>query len=127
MKRAKNIYHYQIKKCKKAEESIKRNKLLDACLNGNGDIFKEIKSLRKCKPVVSSSIDGKKENIQEHFKSIYKDLYNSIEDKKNVEKVLSSLNAGMINSHTIDVDQVSASVVKRAVNHLQDHKSDPVF
>ena len=63
MKRTRNIYHYQIKKCKKAEDSIRRNKLLDACINGNGDIFKEIKTLRKCKPEVSSSMDGKRENI----------------------------------------------------------------
>ena len=55
MKRCRNIYHYQIRKCKKAENSIRRNKLLDACLNGNGDVFKEIKALRKSKPVVATS------------------------------------------------------------------------
>ena len=43
MKRSRNIYHYNIRKCKKAENVIRRNKLLDACLNGNGEIFSEIK------------------------------------------------------------------------------------
>ena len=47
MKRCRNIYHYQIRKCKKAENIIRRNKLLDACLNGNREVFKEIKTLRK--------------------------------------------------------------------------------
>ena len=40
MKRTRNIYHYQVNKCKKAEEKIRKNKLLDACLsNGGGDLF----------------------------------------------------------------------------------------
>ena len=30
MKRTRNLYHYQIRKCKKAEENVKKNKLLDA-------------------------------------------------------------------------------------------------
>ena len=53
MKRTRNIYHYNIRKCKKAENSIRRNRLLDACINGNGDIFKEIKKMRKSAPVVA--------------------------------------------------------------------------
>ena len=32
MRRTKNIYHYNVKKCKKNEDMIKRNKLLDACI-----------------------------------------------------------------------------------------------
>ena len=41
MKHTRNIYHYNIRKCKKAENAIRRNKLLDAYLNRNGDLFKE--------------------------------------------------------------------------------------
>ena len=39
MKRTKNIYHVEYKKCEKAEQQIKKSKLLDACLNGNGELF----------------------------------------------------------------------------------------
>ena len=62
MKRTKNKYHYEYKKCSKAEDKIKRNKLLDSCLNGGGDLFKEIKTMRKCKPVVATSMDGVQTN-----------------------------------------------------------------
>ena len=44
----------------------------------------EIKKMRKSSPVVASSMDGVKENVEEHFKDIYKHLYNSIDDKENI-------------------------------------------
>ena len=74
MKRTRNIYHYQFNKCKRAEDKIRKNKLLDACLNQGGDgvdLFKEIKSMRKSKSVVASSIDGVNANIPEHFRNIH--------------------------------------------------------
>ena len=43
---------------------------MDACLNGNGNIFKEIKKLRKCDPKVATSIDGVKSDISDHFRKI---------------------------------------------------------
>ena len=85
MKHSRNVYHFQVRKCKKAENIIRKTKLLDACLNGNGDIFYEIKKMRQSKPVVASSIDGKNENIEEHFKETYEKLYNSVDDKDNME------------------------------------------
>ena len=36
MKKTRNTYHYHYKKCKKAEEIIKKNKLLSACLGEGG-------------------------------------------------------------------------------------------
>ena len=46
MKRTRNIYHYQIRKCRRSVETVKKNKLLNACVNGNGEIFDELKKLR---------------------------------------------------------------------------------
>ena len=37
---------------------IKKNKLLDACFNGNGDVFEEVKKIRQHKPPVASEMDG---------------------------------------------------------------------
>ena len=64
------------------EEIIKKNKLLDGCLNGNGDVFKEIKKIRQHKPTVATSMDKVNENIPNHFKEIYENLYNSVDDRK---------------------------------------------
>ena len=38
MKHTRNTYHYHYKKCRRAEEKIKRNKLLSACLGEGGDL-----------------------------------------------------------------------------------------
>ena len=88
MKRSRNIYHFQYKKCKKAEDTIIKSKVLDACINGNGDIFVELRKLRKAKPTVATSMDGKKENIADHFKNIFEELYNSADDKDDLNEVL---------------------------------------
>ena len=61
MKRSRNVYHVEFKKCKKAK---------DACLNGNGELFKEIKLMRRMKPKQADTIDGVKDNIPNHFKDI---------------------------------------------------------
>ena len=47
MKRTRNRYHMEFKKCQKAEKSIKKSKILEACLNGQAELFKEIKAMRK--------------------------------------------------------------------------------
>ena len=58
MKKTRNQYHYHYKKCKKAEQKLKKNKLLNACLGEGGDLFHEIKLLRQSAPVVATFIDG---------------------------------------------------------------------
>ena len=58
MKTPRNKYNAEFKKCKKAEDTIKKSKLLDACLNGNEDLFKEIKAMRRTKPKYADTIDG---------------------------------------------------------------------
>ena len=87
MKRTRNIYHSELKKCQRAEKTIKKTKLLDACLNGDGNLFKEIKKIRKTKVVVADKIDGVTEDIPSHFASIYKELFNSVKDGKDVERI----------------------------------------
>ena len=78
MKKTRNLYHYQIRKCRKAEEKIKKNKFLDMCLNGDVDLFQEIKKMRKAPEHVA--IDGETENVPGHFAKIYSELYNSTDD-----------------------------------------------
>ena len=43
--------------------------------------------MRKCKPVVATSMDGIKTDIKGHFKSKYEALYNSADDKIDLLKV----------------------------------------
>ena len=126
MKRTRNVFHYQVKKCKKFEDLVRRNKLLDACLNGNGDIFEEIKKIRQSKPVIATSMDGEKEDIPEHFRKIYSELYNSVNDKEELLNLKDEVEGRINSSHLQDVDLVTADIVREASNNLKDNKTDPV-
>ena len=76
-----------MRKCKKSEENIKKSKLLNACLGGDGDLFKEIKEMRKTKQVVATTMDGEKKDIAGHFGKIYSTLYNSAEDEDEMQRI----------------------------------------
>ena len=117
----------QAKKCRRAEESIKKNKLLQACLNGEGNIFTEIKAMRKTKKVVANSIDGVNENISEHFKDIYSDLFNSVEDAENMAKVSEIIENKVKSTDVADIEKVTPDVVKKATARLKAGKSDSVY
>ncbi|MDP7404169.1 MAG: hypothetical protein QF782_01885, partial [Porticoccaceae bacterium] len=93
MKRTRNIYHLQIRKCKKAANTLKKNALLDACINGKGDIFTEIRKIRSSPMAVANSIDGVTENIPTHFASIYSKLFNSVDEKPSLDALYNEVNA----------------------------------
>ena len=125
MKKTKNIYHFQYRKCKKSEELIIKNKLLDACLNGNGDIFTEIRKLRKAKPVIATGMDGINDDIPGHFKNIFGNLYNSANDKAALLEVLNEVEDMIDETSLDDVKLVTPDIVRQAAKNLNDSKSDP--
>ena len=95
MCRTKNIYHYQVEKCKKAEDQIRKGKLLSAVLDPNSEInlFDEIKKLTNAKSSYPNKINHKSEHIDEHFAGIYRTLYNSVDDQNDLLEVASTIDA----------------------------------
>ena len=127
MKKTRNKYHYEYKKCRKAKERIQKSKLLEACMGGGGDLFTELKKLRQTRNVVATSMDGVRENIGEHFKEKYEKLYNSAEDGVELLKVQSEVE-DMVDEHSItDILKVTPKIIKEAAQKLKPGKSDPVF
>ena len=86
MRMTRNRYHYEFKKCRKSEEKIKRNKLLNACVNEGADIFTEIKAMRKSNQLTASSMDGS-DDVGEVIKNKYEKLYNSTSDRDQLVEV----------------------------------------
>ena len=127
MKRSRNVYHYHVRKVKKSEEIIKKNKLLDACLNGNGDVFTEIKKIRRHKPTVATSMDNVKENIPHHFKEIYENLYNSVNDKQEMIELKEYVESNINHAQLYEVNKVTPDVIKTADQKLSVDKIDPVL
>ena len=127
MKRTRNVFHYHVRKLKKSCDIISKNKLLDACINGNGDLFSEIKKMRNSDPMVANTMDGVKVGIADHFKDIYSGLYNSVDDQEELVKLCESVKQKVNVHHLHDVRKVTPDIVKEAAKNLKDSKSDPTF
>ena len=96
-------------------------------LNGGSDVFKEIKKMRKCDQIIASSMDGKTENVSEHFKSIYETLYNSVDDSAELNDIKFQLDGRLNSAHIQDVLKVTPTLVKEAASHIKDDKTDPIY
>ena len=70
-------------------------------------------------------MDGVKEDIPGHFKTIFSDLYNSADDNEELLLVLKEVEEKIDESSIDDVELVTASIVKEASKNLNDSKSDP--
>ena len=127
MKSTRNKYHTEFKKCKKAEERVKNSKLLNACLNGNGDLFKEIKALRRTKPKFADTMDGVKGNIPGHFKDIFNELYNCVNDGEEVSKISKDIEELICDKDISHVNKVTSEEVKKAALLLKPGKGDPSY
>ena len=127
MKRTRNTYHYHYKKCKKAEEQIKKSKLLSACIGEGGDLFEELEALRKSPPVIAISIDGVTENVPDHFGSIYITLYNSAKDATELKLVHQRVEDAVNNTDIDAVLKITPELMKEAASKLKPGKSDPVY
>ena len=105
---------------------IKKNNLLDACLNINGDIFDEIKKPRRTTPTVAPTMDGVNSKIESHFANKYEKPYNSIDDELNLIRVQEHLKNGIDSNCHASVGKITPILVKEAINHLKNTRTDPV-
>ena len=83
--------------------------------------------MRKTKNVCADSIDGIKENIPDHFKGIYENLYNCVEDAEDVVKISEEIETNINETSLSDVDKVTSEEVKKAAMLLKPGKGDPSF
>jgi endonuclease/exonuclease/phosphatase family metal-dependent hydrolase len=127
MKRTRNVYHYQIRKCKKMVDTLKKNALLDACINEKSDIFTEIRKMRRCSPSVAKIIDGVADNIPDHFAGIYSKLYNSVNDDEPLMNTFNLVNKKITSLSMEQVMKITPEVVGKAISKLKSNKKDPTF
>ena len=127
MKRSKNIYHFLIRKCKRMVDTLKRVKLMDACINGQGNLFGEIKKLRKSSPTVANAIHGISDEKSKHFADIYGILYNSVDDQVSLHRILRRVNCNISSISNVEVTKVTPAIVYEAINHLKGNRNDPAF
>ena len=127
MKRARNVYHFQIRKSRRAADRLKKDALLEARVSDRGDIFKEIRKIRRAPPATSEAIDGVTSNIESHFASVYGKLYNSVEDTKDMEDVKLYLKDNINEGSLADVNVITPQLVAQAISQLKNDKMDQIF
>ena len=78
MKQTRSQYHYAVRRCKKAAQKLKDDKLVECLLNGDKDLFSEVRKSRSLRKECATIIDGNlgAESISNHFKNQYETLYN---------------------------------------------------
>ena len=108
-------------------EIIRKNTLLNTCIDNNGDIFKEIRKLRRAPPTQTAAIDGVTSNIESRFAQVYEKLYNSVEDTVDIEEIKDYLNEKITRNSLTYVKAVTPQLVGEAISLLKNDKTDPVF
>ena len=84
MKKSRNRYHLVLRQKKRIIERMKRNNLLESCVNNNGNIFDEIKRMRRCHQSPAEVIDDIADDIPGYMADKYERLYNSVDDESNI-------------------------------------------
>ena len=68
MKKTRNLYHYQIRRCRRIEEYIVNQKIIENCFEKDTDILEEVKKQRRHDDEEDITIDGvADENIPNRF------------------------------------------------------------
>ena len=125
-KTTRNAYNHAIRRIKNNESSIRKNKFVNDCLNGNvNDILKDIKQMRR-QSNTADVIDGKtgSGNISEHFKGIYSDLYNTHKDEGELKEFGDKLKDKINGTHNGDIDKITTELITKLINKMKSGKND---
>ena len=127
MKRSRAQYHFAIRRCKNAATEIRNDKLIEAVISGDTDLFDVIKKYRKSKKEVATVVDenvGSK-SIADHFGNQYKNLYNQQNSRTDMVELLEDLN-GSIENHEINyANNITSKLIKEIIeDKIKPKKAD---
>ena len=128
MKNTRNKYHLQIRKCRRVEEYLRNQKIIENCLENDTELFSEIKKQRGGTVDEDITVDGTSgENIPKTFATIYSGLFNRVNDDDNMNILMSQIKQSINEDDIYEVEKVNESLVKEAVEKLKPNKSDPLW
>lgn len=130
MKSTRNKYHFAIRKVRKHESLLRKNKFLEDCLSGKiNNIFDKIKSSRNNNCSSAKMVDGVsgQENIASLFKDIYKDIYNKHTGGVELLNFLDDLNRNIQGTDLSAIDKITDSLISNIILKLQSGKNDVVY
>ena len=128
MKHTRNVFHYQIRKCRRVENFIINKKIIENCIENDADLFTEIKKHRSNDNQENVTIDGVAgKDIPNKFADVYSELFNREDDDNNIELISSVVNSQVGDESITELDKINAEKVKAAMQKIKPNKSDPIF
>ena len=128
MKRTKNRFHYQIRRCRRVENFLKNQKIIENCITDDKDLFEEIKKQRKSGRNENLVIDGAAGSlIPEKFADVYEELYNREKDSNAVSNILDGINANILEDARQNIDKINTCSISDALDKIKPNKSDPTW
>ena len=128
MKRTRNLYHYQIRRCRRIEDYIRNQKLVENCIENDNDIFDEIKRLRKCDVTEDITIDGVAgDGIPNKFAEVYQELFNREKDQDTIAEISVDIEEGIGQNAFDEIDKINFRTIREALGKIKPNKSDPVW
>ena len=129
MKTSKNQFHYAVRRVKRNEANLRKENFLNQCLNNDtNSIFKELKNKRKIaqRP---NNIDGVTGggNIANTLKTNYINLYNTHDDKSEINEILHEINLSVQDDDILEVNKINPSIIKAMINRMKTGKNDVSF
>ena len=128
MKRTRNKYHYAIRKIRKNESAVRKEKFLQDLQSGNvNDIFQNIKNSRKDKSSAARTVDGVSgpQNISDLFKNLYSEVYNKYDDgESKLLDLLTDTNLKINQSDLTHVNRITESLVSDIIGSMKNDKND---
>ena len=126
MKRSRNVYHYQIRKCRRVEEFIRNKNIIENCISSDTDLFAEIKRQRK-DAVDDVTIDGASGNdIPDKFADVYSNLFNRESDSEDIEKIKADIEQEIDDESFSEINKINMARIKDALGKIKSNKSDPI-
>jgi hypothetical protein len=128
MRRTRAAYHYAIRKTKREEDNIVRERIAEALITDpTRNFWHEIKKIHNNKAQLSRIVDGcsDEDGIARIFASKYKTLYTSVPyDKEALCNILTDIEADISQSALATDFLIHPSDVMAAISKLNLHKSD---
>ena len=115
---------------KNSETQIRQSKFLSEVLDGKvNNILKEVKRLRGNSSKPTSNIDGQchPQDISNHFKNLYQQIFNAHSDTDEVKTILDEINASLQPSDISIVDKITPDLIKLLIKNMASDKNDPMY
>ena len=130
MRRARAAYHYAIRRIKKDEETIVRERIASALLcNGERNFWNEIKRIRGNRAGINKIVDGlcDANSVAKLFADKYQDLYSSVSyNHTAMLELTKDVNSSLTGNFDISNCIFKGRDIKLAVSHLKRFKSDGI-